>query len=49
MRMRKKKYLNERLDAVSGNLFTINIDDRNFNTAVEEKEYINFKEIFEFI
>jgi len=46
MRMRKKKYLNERLAAVGGNLFTINIDDRNFNTAVEEKEYIDFKSIF---
>lgn len=46
MRMRKKKYLNERLEAVSNNLFTINIDDRNFNTAVEEKEYIDFKKIF---
>lgn len=46
MRMRKKKYLNERLEAVSNNLFTINIEDRNFNTAVEEKEYIDFKKIF---
>ena len=42
MRMRKKKYLEERLAAVSDYLFIINTEDRNFNTAVLEKEYIDF-------
>lgn len=42
MRMRKKKYLEERLAAVSEYLFIINTEDRNFNTAVLEKEYIDF-------
>ena len=46
MRMRKKKYLEDRLGAVSDYLFMINTDDRNFNTAVLEKEYIDFKEWF---
>ncbi len=46
MRMRKKKYLYERLSAVSDRLFIINIEDRNFNTAINEKEYIDFKEWF---
>ncbi len=42
MRMRKKKYLEERLAAVSDYLFIINTEDRNFNTAILEKEYIDF-------
>lgn len=46
MRMRKKKYLEERLSAVSDILFVINTDDRNFNTAVAQKEYISFEEWF---
>ena len=46
MRMRKKKYLEERLAAVSDYLYVINTEDRNFNTAVLEKEYINFGEWF---
>ena len=46
MRMRKKKYLEDRLKAVSDYLFVINTDDRNFNTAVLEKEYIDFREWF---
>lgn len=44
--MRKKKYLEERLAAVSDYLYVINTEDRNFNTAVLEKEYINFGEWF---
>ena len=39
--MRKKKHLDERLEVVKNILFTINSDDRNFNTAVLEKEYID--------
>jgi tRNA (guanine-N7-)-methyltransferase len=44
--MRKKKYLNERLDAVSDILFKIDTDDRNFNTAILEKDYIDLKAWF---
>lgn len=46
MRMRKKKYLEERLAAVSDRLFIINTEDRNFNTAITEKEYIDFSKWF---
>lgn len=44
--MRKKKHLKERLLDVSQLLFISNIDDRNFNTAVLDKEYIDFSKIF---
>ena len=44
--MRKKKYLEERLAAVSDRLFIINTEDRNFNTAITEKEYIDFSKWF---
>ena len=47
MRMRKKKHLEERLEAVSDILFISDIEDRNFNTAINEKEYIDFKKWFE--
>ena len=46
MRMRKKKYLEERLNAVSDILFRIDTDDRNFNTAILEKEYIDLARWF---
>ncbi len=46
MRMRKKKYLEDRLAAVSDILFKIDTTDRNFNTAVLKKEYISFKDWF---
>ena len=46
MRMRKKKYLKERLDAVSDILFISDIEDRNFNTAILEKEYLDLEEWF---
>lgn len=46
MRMRKKKHLEDRLNAVSDILFKIDTLDRNFNTAVLEKEYINFEKWF---
>ena len=46
MRMRKKKYLEERLNAVSDILFKIDTDDRNFNTAILEKDYIDLKAWF---
>ena len=44
MRMRKKKNLAERLQAVSDYLFISEIDytERNFTTAANEKEFIDF-------
>ena len=46
MRMRKKKHLEERLEAVGNYLFISDIEDRNFNTAIKEKEYIDLNEWF---
>ncbi len=46
MRMRKKKYLEERLNAVSDILFISDLEDRNFSTAAEKKEYIDFSDWF---
>ena len=46
MRMRKKKYLNERLAAVSDILFISDIEDRNFNTAILQKEYLDLDKWF---
>ena len=46
MRMRKKKYLEDRLNAVSDYLFVIKTEDRNFNTSVLQKEYIDFEKWF---
>ena len=46
MRMRKKKYLDERLIAVSDTLFISDIEDRNFITANDKKEYIDFDKWF---
>lgn len=42
MRMRKKKHLEERLANTSDYLFISDIEDRNFNTAVQSAEYIDF-------
>lgn len=41
MRMRKKKYLEERLQNVSDYIFISDFEDRNFNTAVMEKDYLD--------
>ena len=46
MRMRKKKYLDERLEAVADILFISNIEDRNFNTAAGKKEFMDFDKWF---
>jgi len=46
MRMRKKKHLEERLEAVKDILFISDIEDRNFNTAINEKEYIDIESWF---
>jgi tRNA (guanine-N7-)-methyltransferase len=44
--MRKKKYLEDRLSAVLDILFKIDTVDRNFNTAILQKEYIDFPKWF---
>lgn len=46
MRMRKKKYLDERLAQCTDYLFSMRCDDRNFKTAIEEKEYIDMAQLF---
>ncbi len=46
MRMRKKKYLDERLEAVSQILYIADFEERNFNTAIKEKEYLDLKAWF---
>lgn len=46
MRMRHKKNLEERLARCSDILFKIMCDDRNFETTVEDKEYLDFNKIF---
>ncbi|MBQ2811966.1 MAG: tRNA (guanosine(46)-N7)-methyltransferase TrmB, partial [Clostridia bacterium] len=46
MRMRKKKYLEERLSECGDNIIQLFSDDRNFMTAIEKKEYFDFKELF---
>ena len=43
MRMRHKKHLLDRLNTVSSVLFVGEHKDRNFNTAINEKEYIDLK------
>ena len=46
MRMRKKRNLEERLKAVESILFTSEIDDKNFKTAIDKKEYIDLNKWF---
>lgn len=46
MRMRKKKNLEERLQAVSDILFISDIEDRNFATAADKKEYLDLDNWF---
>lgn len=46
MRMRKKKYLDKRLEAVSDILYISDFEDRNFNTAIEKKDYIDLEDWF---
>lgn len=45
--MRKKKNLEQRLLAVSDILFVSDLEDRNFNTAKKEKDYIDIEKWFE--
>ena len=46
MRMRRKKYLDKRLEAVSDILYISDFEDRNFNTAIEKKDYIDLENWF---
>lgn len=46
MRMRKKKYLSERLEAVSDLILDTDREEKDFEKATEIKEYFNFAEIF---
>ena len=46
MRMRKKKHLEERLLSVKDYLYISESDDRNFNTAIKNKDYIDFGKWF---
>lgn len=46
MRMKKKKHLKERLDAVSEYLYISETEDRNFKTAINNKDYIDFDDWF---
>ena len=45
MRMRKKKYLEDRLSKCN-NIIKLLSDDCNFLTAIEKKEYLDIKELF---
>lgn len=46
MRMRKKKNLETRLECCQDNLIIIDREDRNFNSAKINKDYIDFNEFF---
>lgn len=46
MRMRKKKHLEERLESISELLFISDLEDRNFNNAAINPEYIDFDDWF---
>lgn len=46
MRMRRKKNLEERLSACGDEIIYFRSEDRNFSTAVLQKDYIDLKELF---
>ena len=46
MRMRKKKYLNERLDAVKGLILDTDLEERDFEKAIKTKDYFDMEELF---
>ncbi len=46
MRMRRKKHLEERLDACSDIIISMYREDRNFTTSVEKKDYIDTEKLF---
>ena len=43
MRMRRKKNLDKRLESCGNLIFSIESEDKNFNPAIEEKEYIDLE------
>lgn len=46
MRMRRKKHLEERLDACSDIIISMYREDRNFSTSIEKKDYIDTEKLF---
>ena len=46
MRMRHKKNLDSRLEAVSDYLITLRNESLNFNDTENEKHYLDFSELF---
>ena len=46
MRMRKKKHLEERLENCGDYIFFMEREDKNFQTSVLKKEYIDAEKIF---
>ena len=44
--MRRKKYLDERLAECGDYLISMQTDDKNFITAIQNKTYLNFREMF---
>lgn len=46
MRMRKKKHLKERLLEVTDYLYISQSEDRNFNTAINDKDYLDLEAWF---
>ena len=46
MRMRKKKYLTERLDAVKSLILDTDLEERDFEKAIQTKDYFDFEEMF---
>ena len=46
MRMRRKKNLEARLEECRNILFKVYSDDKNFSTAIENKSYFDYAEIF---
>ncbi len=46
MRMRRKKHLDERLEACSDYITSLYSEDKNFKSFIEKNEYLNLKELF---
>lgn len=46
MRMRRKKHLEERLDACSDIIISMYREDRNFSTSTQKKDYIDTEKLF---
>lgn len=46
MRMRRKKNLEQRLEACGNHIYYIRTEDRNYNTAVLDKKYLDYEKIF---